>query len=816
ASSGGTSGDPDIDKNTRLLTLSFIFVLILYPFPPVYAQNNTNSDVNKVLTAIQMLVKHYQDEYRNLNLDGFFGLRVLEGQLELLISEHSLGQHRHLTNATLGQMNALKEMLTNLAAIGLKAVKDDDAQYFKAFNPIVSQPWKVTKPHRKLDPSLRWEIPQYKAKISVMKRNFTEQASDRCMTELLSSGSHDCKVTAPCLKLMTSRGFTGYPITHQLLWSMLVEGRPKCLESVEQPLQQLGLKSIDHLQLELCTNNFYEMVAVAEVLMHGNVHESHQDLFLEQQFICPSIGFYEFLKKDYLDQILSWQFSSGCFGEVDKGSEEKEQQKIDFASLLEEYNGDQLKFAPEMIVKKAGIQKIFDGKRMSVQTADKLQKKVTLDVLKTGNMKQVNDKSAQLNSEVYKHRVSFPEASDLHKDENIKKPNLWLSKLDNAPAASHPEIPSKTINLIGERNRNKLLNHATRAHSPRIGRHLLVEKEMSGGCLSHKTGVAAGALVMYLRYLVDPGNIKWEGQHDLLLSDTRNLLQSRDDSALDSPLDSPLYEDESEKNKFGPDLEGDEGDGSEEGGPDNHKSELAPPANVQKENEGDEAAGKIDMYQDSVEHRDSNMNDAQNKSAENANNEDVDEDEDEDEDDDDLQELPDDELPLADDTREIVKFDSNGNPLAPEGRLIRDNEEDEDNENIALMVNKPEFKQYYHQGDYSHNDADKLVPLQDLQHQGLKTERADPREGFEQEEEGHFYDDDIEAAREDGVKRGKIGAYSTVALEKNFYFGGKDPAFPDQPNYTVLIVISVAPFFLLFFFLFKFVRKRRVHIRYHF
>ncbi|CAL1538560.1 unnamed protein product, partial [Lymnaea stagnalis] len=69
------------------------------------------------------------------------------------------------------------------------------------------------------------------------------------------------------------------------------------------------------MRLEMCTNNFYEMVAVVEVLMHGKVHESHQDLFLEQQFVCPGLGYYEFLKKDYLHQIISWQFSSGCFGD---------------------------------------------------------------------------------------------------------------------------------------------------------------------------------------------------------------------------------------------------------------------------------------------------------------------------------------------------------------------------------------------------------------------------------------------------------------------------------------------------------------------
>ena len=36
--------------------------------------------------------------------------------------------------------------------------------------------------------------------------------------------------------------------------------------------------------------------------------------FLFPEFVCPSLGFFEFLKKDYLDQILSWQMPSGCFG----------------------------------------------------------------------------------------------------------------------------------------------------------------------------------------------------------------------------------------------------------------------------------------------------------------------------------------------------------------------------------------------------------------------------------------------------------------------------------------------------------------------
>ena len=37
------------------------------------------------------------------------------------------------------------------------------------------------------------------------------------------------------------------------------------------------------MQVEMCTNIFYEMVAVVQVLMKGDIQEDHQDLFLEQR-----------------------------------------------------------------------------------------------------------------------------------------------------------------------------------------------------------------------------------------------------------------------------------------------------------------------------------------------------------------------------------------------------------------------------------------------------------------------------------------------------------------------------------------------------
>lgn len=35
-------------------------------------------------------------------------------------------------------------------------------------------------------------------------------------------------------------------------------------------------------------------------------------------FVCPSLGYVEFLRLDFLEQILSWQLLSGCYGKMKK------------------------------------------------------------------------------------------------------------------------------------------------------------------------------------------------------------------------------------------------------------------------------------------------------------------------------------------------------------------------------------------------------------------------------------------------------------------------------------------------------------------
>ena len=90
--------------------------------------------------------------------------------------------------------------------------------------------------------------------------------------------------------------------------------------------------------------------------------------------MCPNLGFYEFLKKDYLHQILSWQFPSGCFGEVEEDEGEysddvTEEDDLDIASLLEGYHEGGQKLAPN----------IHDG-LVDKMTAEKNKKEFNVDL----------------------------------------------------------------------------------------------------------------------------------------------------------------------------------------------------------------------------------------------------------------------------------------------------------------------------------------------------------------------------------------------------------------------------------------------------
>ncbi|KAK6999694.1 hypothetical protein BgiMline_009365 [Biomphalaria glabrata] len=622
-------------------------------------------------------MKFYKEHYRNLNLDGFFGLRIMQGQLQMLVTEYKANPHGNFSSDIIEHIETLVQSSSNVSALGLKYIENDDPVYFHKFRPIILSPWRIKKPHRKLEPHLRWEIPQYKAKLKV---KLTEELSDKCIVQLLQP---DCNITEDCADIMTTRALTGYGITHQLLWTAIGETTVNCTVNMNKIMETHGFGNVSAMQLEWCTNNFYEMVAIVQVLMHRKIHESQQDLFFEQQFVCPSLGFYEFLKMEYLKQMLTWQFPMGCFG--DRNTE------TDINSLLFNYQEGQTLFLHNKVNAANGPVTLKDGSK-------------TLE----------SEKSEQ---------VHFVKEKDLAVSENST--NIVTLKSN----ATFVSIRRKQRNIKQSSFVGKL------KQSSKTQRRLLNEKLMEDGCLSHKTAVAVGALCSYIRYMIEPGNIQWTGQHELFLMDMRSLLQADGDGQLKLSVDRPEEEDEHKE--------------LEDLGAANN--DHYPAEEEEEEEEGEDEEEYNQDAQDYVS-----------------------------------------EQPKAHLENPVIQFDQR------------------DNDNI--MVNEDNEKELI---EYSNVHDDTGAEKQMLPLEPAENNMVDTRE---QQEDRNYYDDEGETEKGIIKRNRQITPRPRPPIRTRKKHGSSsdkssENVLSDQPNYMVIVLVSVSPFFVLLLFLLKFIRKRRVHKR---
>ena len=56
-----------------------LIICVLFLFLPLAKQDNIDKDLQSVLQAVEKIIDFYERDYKNLNVDGLYGLRVLEG-----------------------------------------------------------------------------------------------------------------------------------------------------------------------------------------------------------------------------------------------------------------------------------------------------------------------------------------------------------------------------------------------------------------------------------------------------------------------------------------------------------------------------------------------------------------------------------------------------------------------------------------------------------------------------------------------------------------------------------------------------------------
>ncbi|CAF4861078.1 unnamed protein product, partial [Rotaria sp. Silwood1] len=282
------------------------FICITYaPIQSVYSSDSSLSEFyikngGHALHALQRLLNFFESDANNLNLDGLYGLRVAQGQLNALDQSlrSEVNKKIYLTDKN-NIIHSLSTQIERIANISLNRIAQEASSYLHRFSLIIHHPFVINYQSRKIN----------KHFIEHGKRhaNFDEEESDKCFAELLGSSDHSnsikCHVSEPCWNLMTSPSGQNYVITHQLVW-FLIAKNIGCIN------RYIANKNLNHLEDYFCAN-------IYEDAKNNIINNFNQDLFLEQLLLCSMIGYEDFLRLDWFNTILAWQHPDyACFSEA--------------------------------------------------------------------------------------------------------------------------------------------------------------------------------------------------------------------------------------------------------------------------------------------------------------------------------------------------------------------------------------------------------------------------------------------------------------------------------------------------------------------
>ncbi|KAG1649705.1 UPF0764 protein C16orf89 [Nymphon striatum] len=131
-----------------------------------------------------------------------------------------------------------------------------------------------------------------------------EDDLEMCLQEIFK-----CKVTTKCWYLMEAPGYSGYILTHQVLYFALGIIN-NCQSEISKMEQSIGRETSKDIVRNLCGKIDKEM----ELMVRQNFHdENSQDLFLEQLAVCGINKIYNDKECTSLEKLFSWQAPNGCF-----------------------------------------------------------------------------------------------------------------------------------------------------------------------------------------------------------------------------------------------------------------------------------------------------------------------------------------------------------------------------------------------------------------------------------------------------------------------------------------------------------------------
>ncbi|XP_076434813.1 UPF0764 protein C16orf89 homolog [Babylonia areolata] len=257
--------------------------------------------LGNAMDGVEGALAFFSEDVSNINLDGLFGLRFAQGHIIQALKEcQSSGPCPARLQL---RLQAVRDAIETTALAGMDYVQETDYDYFRQFQPIVDRPY-----------ILRY-IPVTLTDLDLTpagtNQSYDENLGDSCFAGVLGTSVENgkrvkrCNITRTCWHMMTEAGRSGYSITHQLLYFILIE-QEGCPNSAGNTMGYDAKET----EARLCGSIYNEAASEVKV---GGVEEESQDLFLEQVMLCGSLGFENFLRTDWIRMVLTWQKASGCF-----------------------------------------------------------------------------------------------------------------------------------------------------------------------------------------------------------------------------------------------------------------------------------------------------------------------------------------------------------------------------------------------------------------------------------------------------------------------------------------------------------------------
>lgn len=235
-----------------------------------------------VLFALDNLVTFYESSYDGINLDGLYGLRVIEGQLTIV---SGLTSDSDLSNRLL----RMSRRSHKCAERAIPFVRENDAKYFEQMQWLIDKPWLGSGPMKTVDTSLSW---QNASKWG----EFSETQSDACFNSLIRT----CNASRDCLDLMVGlKPSRDYILQHQILFVEVAQ----LLSCTLQRTNENALKEeremtenidLNHMLHVLCSNSYVQLQEMVRERAVYRMGRRQQDLVMETIFACGHVGYFEF------------------------------------------------------------------------------------------------------------------------------------------------------------------------------------------------------------------------------------------------------------------------------------------------------------------------------------------------------------------------------------------------------------------------------------------------------------------------------------------------------------------------------------------